>query len=184
MEVGSKIRKLRKERNMTLDELSQKSGVALATLSRIENNKMSGTMHSHLNICKALKVSISELYKELEKEDKTIESVTNKDRAEHYRHSKKSSFELLVTKVTEKKILPLLLRLEPGGETSEENNSPGIEKFIYVIAGSIQAFIDTKLYELKSGDSLYFDASLGHRFKNVSEEETKAICVISPPEFK
>ena len=83
MEVGSKIRMLRKEKNMTLEELSNESGVALATLSRIENNKMNGTMHSHLNICKALKVSISELYKELENEDKTVDSVQIKQRTEH-----------------------------------------------------------------------------------------------------
>jgi quercetin dioxygenase-like cupin family protein len=168
---------------MTLEELSKKSGVALATLSRIENNKMSGTMHSHLNICKALKVSISELYKELENAEKTIEPVSTETRAEHFVYSQKSSFELLVTKVREKKILPLLLKLGPGGETPEENNSRGIEKFMYVISGSLQALIDNTTYELNSGDSLYFDASLPHKFKNTCSKKSEAICVISPPEF-
>ena len=184
MEVGSKIRVLRKQKKMTLEELSNKSGVALATLSRIENNKMNGTMHSHLNICKALKVSISELYKELENEDKIVDPVQNKNRTEHMIHSQKSSFELLVTKATEKKILPLLLKLDAGGETQEEMNSPSIEKFIYVISGSIQADIGDSTYVLNSGDSLYFDASLKHTFKNKLQQKSEAICIIAPPDFK
>ena len=184
MEVGSKIRKLRKDKNMTLEELSKKSGVALATLSRIENNKMNGTMHSHLNICKAMKVSISELYKELENEGKTIDPVKNEQRTEHLIHSQKSSYELLVTKATEKKILPLLLKLAAGGETQEEKNSPSIEKFIYVISGSIQADIEGTTYNLKKGDSLYFDASLKHTLRNKTQKESEAICIIAPPEFK
>ena len=184
MKVGSKIRKLRKEKNMTLEELSKKSGVALATLSRIENNKMNGTMHSHLSICKAMKVSITELYQELENEGKTVEPVQNENRTEHMLHSEKYSFELLVTKATEKKILPLLLRLDAGGSTQEENNSPSIEKFIYVISGTIQANIGETTYTLNPGDSLYFDASLTHLFKNETQKKAEAICIIAPPEFK
>ena len=42
--IGKIIHKLRKDRKMTLVELAQKSGVALATLSRMENGRMTGTL--------------------------------------------------------------------------------------------------------------------------------------------
>ena len=61
MKIGKRIRQLRKERNMTLEDLSKKCGVALATLSRMENDKMTGTLDSHNRICKALGASITEL---------------------------------------------------------------------------------------------------------------------------
>lgn len=48
MHIGRIIRRLRKERKITLLELSQKSGVAIATLSRIETGKMTGRLKSHL----------------------------------------------------------------------------------------------------------------------------------------
>lgn len=180
MQIGQKIRDLRKEKNITLDELSKKSNVALATLSRMENDKMRGTIKSHLSICKALGVSISELYREFEDDLKIAEPVQKHQRTEHFVHSRKAMYELLVTKTSDKKMMPLILKITPGGETQKEINSPLVEKFIYVIAGTIEASVGEKNYQLQSEDSLYFDASLPHNFKNTSETETaEALCVMA-----
>ena len=92
MKIGKRIHQLRKEKDMTLEELSEKSGVALATLSRMENNKMTGTLKSHNSICKALGASIAELYKEAEDESKTVEAVPRGKRTEHFVHAKKAKY--------------------------------------------------------------------------------------------
>jgi len=84
--------------------------VALATLSRMENNKMSGTVSSHNKICKALGVSISDLYRELEDETKTIDSVPEGGRIERLISSNNSKYELLVTNMLEKKILTSIFK--------------------------------------------------------------------------
>jgi transcriptional regulator with XRE-family HTH domain len=65
--VGKRIRELRKKKGLTLLELSKKSGVALATLSRMETGKMTGTFESHVSISKALDLSLPEFYSELDK---------------------------------------------------------------------------------------------------------------------
>lgn len=183
MQIGSSIRKQRKEKNMSLEDLSNKSGVALATLSRMENGKMTGTLNSHVNICKALGISIAGLYRDLEDKSKTVDEVTKKARAEHLVHARKTKYELLVTKPLDKKIMPLMLKLESGGSTTKEKNKPGVEKFIYMITGSLEAVIGGQTYILKKGDSLYFDASLFHSFRNKTKNETEAIFIVSPPEF-
>ncbi|MCK5451639.1 MAG: cupin domain-containing protein [Candidatus Omnitrophica bacterium] len=181
MKIGKRIRELRKEKNITLENLSKKSGVALATLSRMENCKMPGTLKSHNKICKALNVSIAELYRELENESKTVESVPKEKRTEHFVHAKKATYELLITKTLNKKIMPLMMRLAVGGRTQKEQNPTGVEKFIYVITGTFNAQIGKTSYTLKRGDSLYFDASLSHEFTNKSNSGAEAICIISPP---
>src|SRR5882757_9175179 len=68
MFIGSKMLALRKAKRMSLTELSQTSGVQLATLSRIENMKMVGTLESHIQIAKALGVDVTELYKDITRE--------------------------------------------------------------------------------------------------------------------
>lgn len=181
MKIGKRIHELRKDRNITLEDLSKKSGVALATLSRMENSKMTGTLDSHNRICKALGVSITELYRELEDGSKTVESVPRKNRTEHFIFSQKAKYELLVSRAMDKKIMPLMIRLLPGGSTQKEHNKPGVEKFIYVISGSFYAYVGNEKYFLKRGDSLYFEASLPHHFENTGKTETEAICVVSPP---
>ncbi len=180
MQIGEKIRELRKEKNITLDALSKKSNVALATLSRMENGKMRGTIKSHLSICKALGVSVSELYREFEDDLKTTEIVQKHRRTEHFVHSRKAMYELLVTKTLDKKMMPLILKITPGGETQKEINSPLVEKFLYVTTGSLEASVGEKTYQLQSEDSLYFDASLPHSFKNTSTTvAAEALCVMA-----
>ena len=181
MNIGNSIRRLRKERNMTLDELSEKSGVALATLSRMENNKMTGTLESHNRICKALATSLADLYHEVEDGTKTVEAVPKQKRTEHFIHAKKAMYELLVTKTSDKKIMPLLIKMEAGGETQKEKNKPGVEKFIYMMKGTMDASVGDDVFTLHGGDSLYFDASLPHSFRNKTKTESAAICIVSPP---
>ncbi|MFH1798793.1 MAG: XRE family transcriptional regulator [Candidatus Omnitrophota bacterium] len=179
MKIGQKIRELRKEKNVTLEGLSKKSNVALATLSRMENDKMRGTIKSHLSICKALGVSVSELYRELEDTLKTVETTRKRGRTEHFVHSRKAVYELLVTETLSKKMMPLFMKITPGGETQKEINSPLVEKFVYVVNGSLEAFVGEKNYTLQAEDSLYFDASLPHNFKNTSPTTTEALCIIA-----
>lgn len=179
MKIGKRIRGLRKEKGITLEELSRKSGVALATLSRMETGKMTGTLDSHNRICRALGASLAELYREAEDESKTVETVQKRKRAEHLIHARKAKYELLVTKTRDKKIMPLMIKLSGGGETRKEQHTPGVEKFIYMIAGTMEAVIGKENFTLKRGDSLYFDASLPHIFKNKTAAEAEALCISS-----
>lgn len=177
------MNQLRKEKNITLEELSRKSGVALATLSRMENNKMPGTLKSHISICKTLGVSIAELYRELEDESKTIEATLKQKRPEHFMHTHKVKYELLTAKTLDKKIMPLMIKIASGGATQKEQHKRGVEKFIYIINGNLEAVIGKETFTLRRGDSLYFDASLPHIFKNKVRSQMEAICIVSPPEL-
>ncbi|MFC1594663.1 helix-turn-helix domain-containing protein [Candidatus Omnitrophota bacterium] len=67
MNLGKTIRRIRKDQNLTLQELSNRSGVALATLSRIENNRMSGTLTSLKDVATAFGLRLSDLIKEAER---------------------------------------------------------------------------------------------------------------------
>jgi transcriptional regulator with XRE-family HTH domain len=66
--IGDKIKSIRKEKKLSLTQLAELSGVQLATLSRIEHNKMCGTLESHARIAIALKISLSELYSDVKLE--------------------------------------------------------------------------------------------------------------------
>lgn len=181
MKIGDRIRQLRKTRKMTLVELSQKSGVQLATLSRMENLKMTGTLDSHINIAKALGVNLSELYKDIGVEEKTIEVQSQESRSEIFLHSDKAAYEMLTSKVLEKKMMPILLKIEPQGKTQQEQNAFGTEKFVFCLEGKIETVIEGKSTVLAKNSTLYFDASLPHYFKNLGKTKALAICVITPP---
>lgn len=179
--LGKMIRKLRKERKMTLVELANKSGVALATLSRTENDKMIGTLKSHMKICEALGATLPDLYKNLYTSKRAVDIQAQRSRAEVFVHDKKSSEELLASKISNKKMMPVLIKINKGGKTQREETRPGIEKFIYVLEGKIEADIGEEKYNLMKGDTLYFEGATPHCFKNTHGHDTKLLCIISPP---
>ncbi|MFH1381122.1 MAG: XRE family transcriptional regulator [Candidatus Omnitrophota bacterium] len=178
MKIGKKIKTLRKERKMTLDELSRKSGVQIATLSRMEHDVMTGTLQSHISICKTLGVSLSDFYRDLENAEKIV-TVSKKEKS--LVQPRKSSTEILTTKIADKKMMPLLVRLQKGGSTQKDPGTVGAEKFLYLLEGKLTAKIGKDVYNLLKGDSIYFDASLSHVLQNSGKTESRAIVVLSPP---
>ena len=166
---------------MTLLELSTKSGVALATLSRMENGKMTGTLESHMNICKALEIPLPNLYRDLEASAKTVDLQTKKARTDVFVHDKKAVSEMLAANVLNKKMMPTMIRIQKGGNTHKEETKPGIEKFAYLLDGKVEANIGAEKYVLSKGDTLYFESSVPHYFKNIGAGDARLICVTCPP---
>jgi transcriptional regulator with XRE-family HTH domain len=66
MKLGNTVKKLRKERHLTLSDLSKQSGIQMATLSRIENHKANGSVNNYFRIAEALDMKLSELFLEYE----------------------------------------------------------------------------------------------------------------------
>lgn len=179
MHIGKTIKKLREEKHMTLVGLSQKSGVALATLSRMENGKMIGRVESHIKICRVLGITLPELYKDFSK--KTLEVA--KDKVGHTVgiHDKRFSSEFLISDTHNKKIIPLVIKIMKGGRTSTDKTNTGVDKFIYMLQGRVEASIGNEKYGLSPNDSIYFDSSVPHYFKNTGTSEARLVCIIAPP---
>ena len=180
MYIGKRVQELRKARSMSLTELAEKSGVQIATLSRMENMKMTGTLESHMNIARALGVDITQLYSAIIKEEDKTAVRTAKTASDVFVHSEKSSYEILTSNVLGKRMMPILLKIEAGGATNTEQNPPGSEKFVFVLEGKIEIRVGAQTYALSRHNTLYFDASQEHKFVNVGKVTARAICVGTP----
>jgi len=179
MFIGEKLHAIRKAKRISLTELSEKSGVQMATLSRIENKKMVGTLESHIQIAKALGVDVTELYKGISQQNALIDFGQDKN-TDVFTHSDEASFEILTKNIMNKKMMPTLVRIEEGGKTSKEQAQGGTEKFIFVLDGHVEINISTQVFTLHKYNTLYFDASLPHYFKNIGKGVVKLICVGTP----
>ncbi|MBN2452750.1 MAG: helix-turn-helix transcriptional regulator [Candidatus Omnitrophica bacterium] len=179
MNIGRIIHKIRKEKKMTLFELSEASGVAVATLSRMENGKMTGTLDSHMRICKALQVALPDIYRDLVDSSRQVETRSKKPVHNILAHDKRYSVEMLVTNPSGKKMLPAIIKIAKGGSTQPEETKIGMEKFIYIIDGKIEAAIGREKFNLTKNDTLYFESSATHCFKNMGNSEALLISVAS-----
>lgn len=183
-DVGARLRVLRKSQKITLIELSKASGVDIATISRIETGVMTGTLESHMKLATALGVKLTDLYAGIE-EARIKDAVSLQDpstRTDIYVHQAgKSSTTMLTTDVLKKKLMPVLIAIEPGGSTHKEEARVGTERFLYVLEGELEARIGDQTHTLKRGSTLYFDASIPHNFRNPSRRPAKCLSVVTPP---
>lgn len=181
MDLGKRIRTLRKERRLSLEKLSAKSGVALATLSRLENGKGAGTFRTHQRIAEALDIPLTEVYKGLqETEQEAVLLGPESEEAETFTYDEKASALLLTQQVSTKQMLPQLIILRPGGETAVEQYRRGTERWLFGLEGTVQVTVGGKSYRILPGGTLYFKASLPHRLANSDSSAAKIISVTSP----
>jgi transcriptional regulator with XRE-family HTH domain len=179
MYIGEKLHAVRKAKRISLTELSEKSGVQMATLSRIENKKMVGTLESHMQIAKALGIDVTELYKGLSLQNAVIDFGHDKN-TDVFTHSDAASYEILTKNIMNKKMMPTLVRIEEGGKTNKEQSQGGAEKFIFVLDGHVEVNINAQVFTLHKFNTLYFDAALPHFYRNTGKGVVKLICVGTP----
>jgi transcriptional regulator with XRE-family HTH domain len=164
--IGKNIQKLRNARNLTLNVLSERSGVSKAMLSQIESDKVNPTIATVWKIAKGLGVDLPDLLDA----DGTIkrkfvvnrsEAIKILDTAEHG--------------VTIKVFSPLemagdleiyMLIFDPKSVLSSEPHFPGTEEFLTVIKGSITVQAGENISELHKGDFLAYHADITHTITN------------------
>ncbi len=178
--LGQRIRTLRKEKGLTLVEISKKTGIAQATLSRIETGTMLGTVESHEKVAEILGVGLPELYSGVDRRYEQISHLTKEAQRKVTHHGKNLQIELLTTESSKKKITPLLITLQGGSETGREHHERGVEKFLYLLEGDVKVKVDKEEYALKPGETLYFDASLPHQIFNEKSKTARILVAVSP----
>jgi transcriptional regulator with XRE-family HTH domain len=179
MYIGETLHAIRKSKRISLTELSEKSKVQMATLSRIENKKMVGTLECHMQIARALGIDVTELYKGLSHQNAIIDFGNDKN-TDVFTHSDKASFEILTKNIMNKRMMPTLVRIEEGGKTNKEQAQGGVEKFIFVLDGHVEININSQVFILHKNNTLYFDAALPHYYRNTGKGAVKLICVGTP----
>jgi transcriptional regulator with XRE-family HTH domain len=178
--LGQRIRQLRKEKKLTLVEIAQKTGVAQATLSRIETGTMIGTVESHEKIAEVLGVGLAELYSGVDSRYEQIAHLAQEAERKITFQNKNVQVELLTREATKKKITPLLITLQGNSETAKEHLERGVEKFFFLIEGEVKVKIDKEEFILKSGETVYFDASLPHQILNEKQKIARVLAAVSP----
>ena len=178
--LGDRIRELRKTRRLTLVQVADKTGIDQATLSRIENEVMTGTLKSHLKIAEVLGVPLPSLYEGAIRAQTSEKERAAKHKFETFFHSTGAVAELLTTGILQKKMVPMLIKLKAKGHTSTEEFPAGSERFLYVLNWAVELFRGKERQLLKAGESLYFNADKPHHFRNAAGVECRLLSMLTP----
>lgn len=183
VQLGLRVRKLRKSLGKTLIELGRDSSLSASTLSKVENGALSVNYDTLVRLATALSVDLAELFSQSEGLDPAPgmtgrRSITRANQGEIY-ETGQYRYEILGSDISAKKFLPMLATLGRKENISKRDliRHSG-EEFIYVIEGEVEVYTD--LYTpalLKAGDSLYFDSSMGHALTAVGKQPARIVWV-------
>jgi transcriptional regulator with XRE-family HTH domain len=182
--LGECLKALRRRHGWTLQDVNQRTGVAVSTLSKVENDQMSLTYDKLLQISEGLGINLAELLS------------TPADGAMLARRSISQAGEglpqvtpnydylYLCTELQRKRMVPVVARVktrEIGGFGPLVRHSG--EEFIYVLEGAIEVHTDHYApVRLEKGGSIYIDSTMGHAYVAVDGADATVLAVCSSPD--
>jgi transcriptional regulator with XRE-family HTH domain len=174
--VSEALRRFRKARGLSLDQLALKSGVSRAALSQIEGARTNPTLSVLWKIAAGLDIPFSEL---LEMPEETNAKLLRNGDAVLLRSADGRMESRLMSPGGSNPGVELYeLRLAPKGLHRSEPHTRGTVETVVVLKGTLRVTVESSEYELLTGDSLYFQADVPHSYENRSSHEARFFNVI------
>lgn len=183
--IGRLLRERRQYHRWTLAEVSQKTGISKSTLSKIENDLISPSYRTILQLCSGLDIEIGDL---VNPEDGDAKGRTILGRRSVSRigeglriEDENFSYTYLCADVAHKRAIPMIVEIRAnslraaGGLWSHVG-----EAFIHVLEGAVT--LHTEFYEdciLDTGESAYFDSTMGHAYVATGRAKARLLLICS-----
>ena len=175
--MGERIRGLRKHRELSLQQVSNVSGLSIGHLSQIERGLSSPSVDDLLRVSDALGVEMGSFFEGVtmgpDIENDNI--VRLAERAEVSFHA--GVIKQRLTPASPSPVNVYMLTLEPGGRSGETLYTHAGEEAGTVLQGRLHLTIDDRDYLLNEGDSFRFLSTIPHRFSNAFAAVTRVIWV-------
>ncbi len=177
MDIGLKLKELRILKGLTQEELADRVELSKGFISQLERNLTSPSIATLMDILQCLGTTTAEFFTE-EPEEQVVF-----DRSDYFAKidpDLKNEIKWIIPNAQKNRMEPILLTLEPGGETYPDNPHEG-EEFGYVLQGSVIIHLGKKIYRAKKGESFYFTPDKNHHL--TSKTGATILWVSSPPSF-
>ena len=177
MDIGHKIKQLRVQNGLTLEELASRSELTKGFLSQLERNLTSPSISTLEDILEALGSSLSDFFKE-EKDEQTVFQKKDffVDERDDY------TINWIVPNTQKNDMEPILIEIPQGGKSFSVRPHGG-EEFGYVVDGTAVLIAGDKRYVIKKGETFYMTGKDCHYITNEKAKTAKIIWVSTPPLF-
>jgi transcriptional regulator with XRE-family HTH domain len=184
--LGKKVQLFREMRNLSIEEVSKRSGLCVDEIQKIENGDLIPSLTPLIKIARVLGTRLGSFLDDDEnlgpvvtrKETHTsITRFSNRDGAV----SSDLDFFSLAQNKTSRHMEPFLIDIHPLSEKEYRMSSHEGEECIYVLSGSIEVKYGSETHVLNEGDSIYYDSIVEHHVHSASGEAAKILAVIYTP---
>lgn len=183
--VGEKIKALREDKSISIEELAQRSGLAIEQIERIENNIDIPSLAPLIKIARVLGVRLGTF---LDDQDEIGPVVCRKKEAKdaisfsnNAIHSRKHKYHSLSKSKADRHMEPFIIDVMPTEDSDFVLSSHEGEEFIMVMEGVMEISYGKNTYLLEEGDSIYYDSIVPHHVHAYEGQAAKILAVVYTP---
>jgi DNA-binding transcriptional MerR regulator/mannose-6-phosphate isomerase-like protein (cupin superfamily) len=174
---GLRFRRLRQRKGLSLAQVARATSVSVGFLSALERGQMRASIATLRRIARYYDTNILSFFEPATDNSRVVRPAERKV----LETTKGVRMELLAWGNTAME--PHLFRVKPGGGSGESYTHEG-EEFLHILRGEFEIWLNTdEHYRLKPGDSLYFQSSTPHRWRNPGKTESWLLWINTPPTF-
>jgi transcriptional regulator with XRE-family HTH domain len=171
--VGLRIRALRDQRGLSLRALAERCGLSINAISQIERGENSPTVASLHRLSTAMNVPITDLF-----QDEARQTTVFVKRDLGLRsQSSGVIMESLGIGLFNQQLEPFRMIIQPGVEKVDDPISHSGEEFIHCLEGEIEYCVGERIFQLEQGDSLLFDATQMHSYRNQTNQQVVLLMI-------
>lgn len=172
MDLGARLKTIRKRFGLSQRELAKHAGVTNSTISMIEKNTVSPSFSSLLKVLKGFPMSVEEFFTtDLVMSDQVVFKADQQADMS----AQGVAIKLIGHSIAARNISMLNETYPPGADTGEEMIKYDGEEAGIVVEGEIELTVDQQVYHLATGDGYFFRTHLPHRFRNLGTTTAKVV---------
>ena len=181
VDVGSRLRQVRERNRLSQRELAKRAGVSNATVSLVESGRLNPSIGNLKRILDGVPISMAEFF--------AVETEAEPPKVFYLASELKEigrdaiSYRQVAANLKTRALQILHEHFKPGADTGKIPLRHNSEEGGIVIKGRIELTVGNQTRVLEAGDAYYFDSTLPHRFRNISDGECELISACTPPSF-
>lgn len=185
-EFASKIKSIRERQNMTIEELSEKSGVKLDVLKAMESGEVIPSLTPLTKMARALGVRLGTFLDDTPQIGPVVTragepiNVLYFSGREDVTNATNLKFHSLGSGKIDRNIDPFIIEIEYEKGEKVLSSHEG-EEFIYVLEGEIEVIYGKDTFTIGKGDSIFYDSVVPHHLHATGEKESKILAVLYTP---
>ena len=183
--VGFKIKGIRESKNLTVEEISERSGLSIEQITSIETNQNLPSLGPLIKIARALGVRLGTFMDDNDSLGPVVTRAINRNRESSISFSngatdtrKHMEYHPLAQQKAGRHMEPFVIDVNPTENLEYKLSAHEGEEFIYVLEGELEIEYGKEKYTLKAGDSIFYDSIVKHHVHGVSGKPAKILAVV------
>jgi transcriptional regulator with XRE-family HTH domain len=184
--IGARVKLIRENRKLSIEDVSERTNLSVEQISSIEDGSLVPNLTPLIKIARVLGVRLGTFMDDDEnlgpvvtraKQEKAVTRFSDRGNA----INSDLDFYTLAQNKAGRHMDPFVIDIFPSSENEIKLSTHEGEEFIYVLEGEVEIKYGKETYQLKAGDSIYYESIVAHHVHSLGSERAKILAIVYTP---